>query len=175
MNGLDLSLLKQQMTDLLKEDKLQEFIDNMTQINLFHNQLKIIAPIQCNTCGILKHRCEYQRNGLKKCKDCLGLNKRKRKQKQREKVQVTINDIHKQFLRFHNITDIKDVINIKIDGIDYFCNHLHKYYVKQKEKEYYKYYYFFSDMIQELQYKNDKKEIPGLDKYLKQYEKSILN
>ena len=100
MNRFDLSLLKQQMTDLLKEDKLQEFIDNMNQIKLFHNQLKIIAPIECNICGILKPRCEYQNNRLKKCKDCLGLNKRKRKQTQREKVQVTINDIHKHFYYF---------------------------------------------------------------------------
>ena len=71
MSDLDLSNFKQQMIDLLKQDKLSEFIDNMTHIKLLHNQLKLIAPIKCNTCGILKPRCEFQNNGLKKCKDCL--------------------------------------------------------------------------------------------------------
>ena len=112
----------------------------------------------------------------------------------------TLNEIHKQFLLFHkyvyiknvkegwvrklihktglanDITDIKNVIHIKIEGVDHFCNHLHKYYTKQKQSEYYKYFYFFSDMIQELEYKNDRKDIcPRLEKYLKEYKQSILN
>ena len=162
----NLNDFKKAMIILLEQNKLQHFIDNMKQMKLVHNQLKIIAPITCNTCGILKPRCQYQRNGLKKCKDCLGFNKRTNKRKQREKVHKTINDINKQFLLFHkyvytknvkegwvrklihktgeanNITDITNVININIKGIDHFCDQLHKHYMKQEQNEYYKYYYF---------------------------------
>ena len=196
---IDLSNFKQSMTSLLKEDKLQEFLDKFKQMKLVQNQLKVIAPIECNTCGILKPRHEYQNNGLKKCKDCLGLNKRKHnKKKQREKVDITIKDIHTKYLLFHkyiyskqvkegwvrklihktgdtnNIDNIRDIINTDVNGIDWFADHLHKHYMKQDKSDYYKYYYFFNDMIQQLQYKNDKKETQGLEKYLKQYAKSIL-
>ena len=196
----DISDFKQTMTSLLEQDKLQEFVDNMKQLKLVQKQLKTIAPIECNTCGILKPRYEYQNNGLKKCKDCLGLNKRKHKskKKQRQKIDTTITDLHEQYLLFHrslytkkitegyvrklihktgdsnDITDIHNIINVKVQGIDWICDHLYKHYIKQDPSEYYKYYYFFNDMIELIQYKSDIKTDPHLEQFLKQYEKSIL-
>ena len=47
MSEMDISDFKQSMIVLLKQDKLQEFIDNMTQIKLLHNQLKLIIITYC--------------------------------------------------------------------------------------------------------------------------------
>ena len=81
-----IKMIETHMKSLLKNGKLNEFLKNMKSLKLLINQLKVVGPIECNTCGKLKPKHEYQNNGLKKCKHCLGLKKRQlQKQKQKQK------------------------------------------------------------------------------------------